>query len=205
MIFGTVFTGHVKTQNKQWIESKVFCLGIPLYVTNTMLVTDVTGSGRRGVEIKTSSISIIAAILRPIVTILCVFSVGAFLANTDTMFWLLGPAIISIALFVYCWFFFGKTTKHEKFVRKQLGDVFGLYFMPQWLHDHEVNSHFEKLKNAYVAKYGAADWKEKLKSAKFQNVDGFSLYYSLTLLENHIGYNAETEALLKDIEAQNAS
>jgi hypothetical protein len=79
MIFGTVFTGHVKTQNKQWIESKVFCLGIPLYVTNTMLVTDVTGRGRRGVEIKTNSISIIAAILRPIVTVLCFFQLALFL------------------------------------------------------------------------------------------------------------------------------
>lgn len=203
MIIGTVFTGHVKTQNKQWIESKVFCLGIPLYITNTMLVTDVTGRGRRGVEIKTNSISIIAAIIRPIVSIAWVFSIGAFIGNYDTMLWLLWPSIISTALLVYCWFFFGKTTKHEKFVRQQLGDVFGLYFMPHWLHDHEVNTHFEKLKKAYVAKYGAADWKEKLKSAKFQHIDGFSLYYSLTFLENHIGYNAETEALLKDIEAQN--
>jgi hypothetical protein len=170
-----------------------------------MLVTDVTGRGRRGVEIKTNSISIIAAIIRPIVTIAWVFAIGAFIGNYDTMLWLLGPAIISTALFVYCWFFFGKTTKHERFVRQQLGDVFGLYFMPHWLHDHDVASHFEKLKKAYVAKFGAADWREKLKGAQFQQVDGFSLYYSLTVLENHLAYNAETEAWLKDIATQSAA
>lgn len=205
MIIGTVFTGHVKTQNKQWIESKVFCLGIPLYVTTTMLVTDVTGRGRRGIEIKRNWTSIIAAFIRIISTLLCVFSIGGYIGNYGSQHWawLIYPAILSTALMIYCWFFFGKTTKHEKFVRQQLGDVFGLYFMPHWLHDYEVNNHFEKLKKAYVAKYGAADWKEKLKTAQFQHVDGFSLYYSLTFLENHIGYNAETEALLKDIEAQN--
>jgi hypothetical protein len=205
MIFGTVFTGLVKTQNKQWIESKVFCLGIPLYVTNTMLVTDIAGRGRRGIEIKTNSTSIIAAIIRPIVTILAVFSVGGYIGNSGDpkWSWLIFPAILSTALMVYCWFFFGKANKHEKFVRKQFAEVFGLYFMPHWLHDHMVASNFEKLKKAYVSKFGTTDWKEKLKSTQYQHIDGFSLYYCLTALENHLSYNAETEALLKDIAAQN--
>jgi len=205
MIIGTVFTGHVKTQNKQWIESKVFCLGIPLYITNTMLVTGVTGRGRRGIEIKTNSTSIIAAILRPIVTILCVFAVGGFIGNYGSAkwSWLIFPAIVSFALTIYCWFFFGKTTKHEKFVRQQFYQLFGLYFMPHWLQDHDIATKFDKLKKAYVAKFGTTDWKEKLKSTQFQHIEGFSLYYCLTALENNFANDAETEALLKEIAAQN--
>lgn len=204
MIFGTVFTGLVKTQNKQWIESKVFCLGIPLYVTNTMLVTDIAGRGRRGIEIKTNRTSIIAAIIRPIVTVLCVFSIGGFIGNygSAAWSWLIYPAIISLALTIYCWFFFGKTTKQEKFVRQQFGAVLGLYYMPKWLNASDVSTHFNKLKKAYVSKFGTTDWKEKLKSMFYHDED-FSLAYCLTSLENCLAYNADSEALLKDITAQN--
>jgi hypothetical protein len=202
MIFGTVFTGHVKTQEKQWIETKLFCLFIPLYVVNTMLVTDVTGNGRRGIPINTNSTSIIAAIIRPIVTVICLFSIGAFIGNYDTMLWLLIPAILSVPLFIYGWFFFGKTTKHEKFVRKQFGLLFGLYFMPEWLPRDQVISNFENLKKAYVSNFGTTDWKEKVRNAQY-NSEGFSLFYCLTALENCLDYNAETEKMLKEISAQN--
>lgn len=202
MIIGTVFTGHVKTQNKQWIETKMFCFGIPLYITNTMLVTDVTGRGRRGIEIKTNRMSILAAIIRPIVTIGWLISMGALIGNHDTMTWLWGPAILTTALFVYSWFFFGKTTKYEKFVRKQCGDVFGLYFMPEWLDAYEANGNFESAKKVYVAKFGTTDWKEKLKKMYYHD-EHFALAYCLTALENNIAYNPESEALLKEVATAN--
>jgi hypothetical protein len=201
MIFGTVFTGHVKTQEKQWIESKVFCLGIPLYVTNTMLVTEVTGNGRSGIEIKTNGVSIAAAVIRPIVTILCFFSVVAFIANYDEMLWLLGPAVVTSVLFVYSWFYFGKTTRHERFVRNQFGALFGFYFMPHWLESATAQSYLERLKAVYVSRYGATDWKEKLKGATYGE-EVFTICYCLVALENAMTHRAETDSMLKEIAAQ---
>jgi hypothetical protein len=203
MIFGTVFTGHVKTQEHQWIESKVFCLGIPLYVTTTMLVTEVTGSGGRlGIEIKTNKISIAAAVIRPIITIFFVFSVAAFIANYDEMLWLLAPAVTTTALFVYSWFFFGKTTKRERFVRKQFGTLVGIYFMPHWLDSNTVQSYINRLKEAYISHFGTTDWKVKLKGLKYED-DAFTICYCLTALENTIAYDAETDRMLNEIAAHN--
>jgi hypothetical protein len=204
IIIGAIFIGHVKTQASQWIETKVFCFVIPLYIINTMLITDVEGRGRRGIEIKTNRTSIIAAIIRPIVTGICIVAVGGFIGNygSRSWSWLIYPATISTALMIYCWFFFGRTTKREKFVRQQFGQVFGLYFMPEWLKAYEVKGKFEKAKKAYVSKFGTTDWKEKLKSMFYHDED-FSLAYCLTSLENSLAYNADSETLLKDITAQN--
>ncbi len=202
MIFGTVFTGHIKTQEKQWIESKVFCLGIPLYVTNTMLVTDVTGSGRRGIEIKTNSTSIAAAIIRPIVTVAWIFSVGAFIANYDEMFWLSGPALIFTALFVYSWFFFGKTTKDERFIRKQFGITIRCFILcPTGLNLCNIQSYLDKLKEVYLSHFDTTDWKERLKNLPYED-KAFTICFCMTALENAIAWNAETAKMLDDITAQ---
>ena len=205
-IIGTVFTGHVKTQERQWIETKAFVLIIPLYFMNSLLVTDVTGGGRRGIEIKTNRTSIIAAIIRLIVSFICVFFVGGFMGNygSATWAWLIYPAILSTALMIYCWFFFGKTTKKEKFVRQQFGEALGLYYMPEWLKASDASNHFKKLKKAYVSKFGTTDWKEKLPTM-FSHYDEFPLAFCLTALENSLDYNAETEVMLKEIVAKNVA
>ncbi|MFL9484943.1 hypothetical protein ACI6Q2_19315 [Chitinophagaceae bacterium LWZ2-11] len=201
MIFGTVFTGQIKSQEKQYIETKVFCVIIPVSVETTMLVTEVTANGRRGIEIKTNPTSIIAAAIRPIITVLFLFSFAAYLGNSDTMQWLLLPTLIGAVLFVYSWFFFGKTTKYEKFVREQFGKQFGLYFMPEWLNPNEQFIYFDNLKTFYVKNFGTTDWKEKVKTTPYYSEE-FSIFYCLTALENTLNYNSGTDKMLKEIATQ---
>lgn len=196
MIFGTVFTGQVKTQEKQYIESKLFCFIVPLSVITTMLVTEVTPKGRLGLQIKTNKTSIIAAAIRPLISIPFIFSFIAFLANYDTMFWLLVPTLILFFLFVYAWFFFGKTTKSERFIRSQFGKQLGLYFMPNWLKSEDLKGMFEVLKNKYTSEFGDTDWKEKFKTISSKN-DNFSLVFCLTALENEIIKDPKIDKLIK--------
>ena len=198
MIFGTVFTGQVKTQERQYVETKVFCFVIPLYVVTTLLVTKVTAEGRLGMEIKSNRISILAATIRPIISVIWVFATGAFIGNYDTMLWLLVPLTISIFLFIYFWFYFGKTTKQERFVREQFGKIFGLYFLPRWLKPLDLKTKFEGLKKVYISNYGQSDWKDKIKGMPYYKEE-FPLLYCLTALENTIDYNPETEKLLNEI------
>ena len=198
MIFGTVFTGQVKTQNKQYIETKVFCLIIPLAVVTTLLVTEVVANGRRGLEIKSNRTSIIAATIRPLISLPCLFAVVAYIANYDTIKWLLIPALLAIPLFVYVWFYFGRTTKYERFVREQFGKQFGFYFMPNWLKPYDLKSKFEELKKIYISNFGTSDWKEKIIDMPYYNEE-FPLLYCLTSLENTINNKPETEKMLKNI------
>jgi hypothetical protein len=198
MIFGTVFTGQVKTQERQYIETKVFCFIVPLFVVTTLLVTEVTANGRRGLEIKSNRASIIATIIRPLISVLCIFAIGAFIGNYNTMLWLLIPALLTTALFIYVWFYFGKTTKYERFVREQFGKQFGLYFMPNWLKPFELKSKFEGLKKIYISNFGTTDWKEKIRNMPYYKEE-FSLLYCLSALENTINNNPETEKMLREI------
>jgi hypothetical protein len=200
MIFGTVFTGQVKTQEKQYIETKVFCFIIPLWVVSTLLVTEWIVNGRKGIEIKTNSISVIASIIRPLVTLLLVGVVGVYLGN-DNMQWLVIPGIVTILLFCYCWFYFGRTTKYERFVREQFGKQIGLFIMPNWLKNYEVKTNYEKLKKIYVTNFRTSDWKEKITKIPYYNEE-FSLAYCITALENEYEKNPDTEKILKDIAAK---
>ena len=203
MIFGTVFTGQIKTQGKQYIETKMFCLIIPIYVVNTLLVTDIVGNGRKGIEIKTNIHSIIASIIRIIITIICVFSIGAYIGNYDEMAWLAIPTITSLFLTIYFWFYFGKTTKYERFARKQFAKEFELYILPSWLKNSTLRFYFESLKKKFTTKYGKEmNWKEKLLNASKFDED-FSLFYCLTALESELGDNTELKKILKDITLKN--
>jgi len=196
MIFGTVFTGQIKTQNKQYVETKMLCIFIPIYVMTTMLVTEVLPSGRQGIEIKTNPLSIVAAAVRSIITVIFLFSLVAFIANYDTMMWLLIPTIVSLALFVYLWFYFGRTTPYEKFVREQFGTIFGIYAMPEWLMEDVCQRYYERAAAAYEQKYNARDWKDKLKSTMPGESD-FTLGYCIAHLENVLNGDTEIKILLR--------
>ena len=196
MIFGTVFTGQIKTQNKQYIETKMLCIFVPIYVVTTMLVTEVLASGRMGIEIKTNPLSIVAAALRSIITIIFLFSLAAFLANYDTMTWLLIPTIVSLILFVYLWFYFGRTTPYERFVREQFGKTFGIYAMPEWLQENACRNYYERAVVAYEKNYNTRDWKDKLNSTMPGESD-FNLGYCITYLESILNRDTEIEILLR--------
>jgi hypothetical protein len=199
---GNAFTGQVKTQSAQWIETELFWFIIPLYAVSAMFVSDVDARGRVGFGIKINKTSAIAAFVRPVFFLLSIFSVGAYIGNFDIMPWLMIPAVLSTALFVYFARYFGKTTKKEQFVRKQFGELLGYYFMPQWLLPHSLSVHFDNLKRVYTTSFGTIDWKERLRNTQYYD-EGFQLFFCLTSLENCINYKADTEKMLNEIAIQN--
>jgi hypothetical protein len=197
MTIGTIFIGQIKTQEGQYVETKMFCFIFPLYVVTTLLVTGITGDGRVGVEIKTQKISVIAAYLRLFITIAFIFSIGATIGNYDTMSWLFIPLIFTAGLTVYLWFYFGKSTKYENFIREQFAKQLDLYILPKWMKPHQVKNHFETFKKAYLAKNNASDW--KVNTGKLNHYDeAFSLAFCLTALENEMKHDDSANNVLKN-------
>ncbi|WP_271766122.1 hypothetical protein [Aquimarina algiphila] len=197
MIFGTVFTGQIKSQNKQCIETKVFCFIVPIYVMTTTLVTDMLPRGRKGVEIKTNKTSIIAAFIRPIISVLTFFSIGAYIGNFENneWQWLIIPSLISISLFVYFWFYFGKTTKKEAFIRNQFAKETGLYFIPNWMKNMNLKHFFAELKKKYKQEFNDESWNDKLIGlSKYDS--NFSLFFCLTALEAELNNDLKKKDLI---------
>ncbi|NVK08331.1 MAG: hypothetical protein HWD89_04715 [Tenacibaculum sp.] len=200
MIFGTVFTGQIKSQNKQCIETKVFCFVIPIYIMTTTLVTDVVPKGRKGIEIKTNKISVIAAIIRPIISVLTFFSIGAYIGNlgNDEWQWLIIPSIISFSLFIYFWFFFGKTTKKEAFIRSQFAKETGLYFIPNWLKKMNLKYFFNELNKKYRKDFDDELWDDKLIGLSKYDPK-FSLLFCLTALDGELNNDVRKKELINTI------
>ena len=152
MILREAFLGKIKTQNKQFIETKFFCIGIiPINPISSMLVTESDGNSRIGIEIMKNKLSILAVILRLLSTIMFLSSgifypSGYFEENTMLKVF---KVIITLLLAIYFWFFFGKTTKKEKFIRNQFVKIYGLYFMPEWLYLDEFEKFNESAKNLF--------------------------------------------------------
>ncbi len=200
MIFGTVFTGQIKSQNKQCIETKVFCFIIPVYIMTTTLVTDVIPRGRKGIEIKTNKISVIAAIIRPIISVLALFSIGAYIGNfgNDEWQWLIIPVIIAFSLFIYFWFFFGKTNKKEAFIRNQFAKETGLYLIPNWLKKRKLEHFFYELNKKYKKDFDNELWSDKLVGlSKYDQ--SFSLFFCLTALEAELKNDLNKKELIDKI------
>ena len=200
MILGTVFTGQIKSQNKQCIETKVFCFIIPVYIMTTTLVTDILPRGRKGIEIKTNKISVIAAFIRPVISVLTFFSIAAYIGNLgDSRWqWLIIPSVISLILFIYFWFFFGKTTKKETFIRNQFATETGLYFIPNWIKNINLKHFFTELKKKYQQEFDNELWSEKLIGlSKYDSK--FSLFFCLTALEAELNNDSKKKDLIDRI------
>lgn len=186
MTLREAFLGKIKIQNKQFIETKFFCIGIiPINPISSMLVTELDGNSRIGIEIMKNKLSILAVILRLLSTIMFLSSgifypSGYFEENTILKVF---KVIITLLVAIYFWFFFGKTTKKEKFIRNQFGKIYGLYFMPEWLYLDEFEKFNESAKKIFIAKYSSESWSEKLNTSRY-NDDDFALFYCLSYFEN---------------------
>jgi hypothetical protein len=197
MIFGTFFTGRVKTQNEQFIETKIFSFIIPIYPISSMLVTETLSRGRRGIDIMKNKLSVIAAILRILSTFSFLFFSFIYHGSySESIFIKILRVIIPLSLAIYFWFFFGKTKSKEKFVRNQFGKIFGLYFMPEWLYLDEFKKMNDDAKKTYRTKNSSDSWIEKLNTTKF-NDDDFALIYCISYFENILNPNKNTSELLE--------
>jgi len=204
MRFGTLFTGHVKTQDRQCVETKVFSFIIPVYIMNSILVTAIVGRGRQGLEIKTNKISVIASLLRVLATASFFFFTAAYIGNfgTKRWEWLIFPAVTSFILSIFFWFFFGKTTKKEKFIRDQFFKKTEYYLMPSWLKTKNLTHYFYKLKKEYKGKFKNESWADKLRDLSKNNPE-FPLCFCLTALDAELNKNDELEIQINDIVKKN--
>ena len=199
MTLGEMFLGKIKTQNKQYIETKFFCIGIiPINPISSILVTESNSNGRKGIDIMKNKMSIIAVILR-FVSTFCFLSSGIFYPSgffkEDVIMKIL-KVLITLLLTIYFWFFFGKTTKKEEFIRKQFGEIFGLYFMPEWLYLDEFEKFNESAKTFFITKFSSQNWSEKLNKAKYNDND-FALFYCLSYFENILHPNKKVENIIQ--------
>ncbi|RZJ69158.1 hypothetical protein [Flavobacterium sp.] len=196
IIIGTLFAGQTKTQNGQYIATKMFVLGIPLFPTMSMFVTKKeTLGGRYGFEIPKNTASIVASYLRiltvPALIIMLVANSQSYETN-----WTLSLLILAmIGLMVYIWFFLGKTTDKERFSRTQFGKVFEVYFMPEWLYYEDLERFHKSGKALYELKFPDEDWEEKLKYIKPSDPD-FALVYCRAYLEIQLHEKDGKRALL---------
>jgi hypothetical protein len=199
MILSEVFLGKIKKQNNQYIETKFFCIGIiPMNPISSILVTEVNNDGRKGIEIKKNKLSIFAVIFRFLSTF-CFLSSGIFYPSgffeQDTVLKVF-KVLITLSLTIYFWFFFGKTTKKEKFIRNQFGKIFGLYFMPEWLYLEEFEKFNDSAKTFFITKFNSQNWSENLNKSKHDE-DDFALFYCLSYFENILHPNKKNEKILQ--------
>ncbi|MCL5247655.1 hypothetical protein M4I21_17695 [Cellulophaga sp. 20_2_10] len=200
MIIGTVFTGQIKSQNGQYIETKAFCFILPIYRTNTLLVTGLEGSGRKGIEIKPNKMSLIASYIRLIVTIPAVFAIIAGLNNINNSEWqwLMIPALILLCLSIYFWLFFGKSTKKETFIRYHFHKKTKLYVLPEWLKYKDLKLFYNNLKNEYKTIQNDELWAEKLIGLPTYDTN-FSLYFCLTALDAELNKTLKSKKVISEI------
>jgi len=184
MIFGSTFSGHVKTQNHQWVESKVIAFFIPIAIPYSFLVTEVTGTGRKGIELNVVPISVTAILLRAIVTVVSFFTVAASVANVTNLPWLIPVALVSLAGFYYAWFVFGKTKPEEMLVREAFYRTTGFSVMPEWLRNSQLTSFYTSLYQHY---------QHNLKDRELSSLDENALYQLLAFRSMEKIWNKQQE------------
>ncbi|GGH70906.1 hypothetical protein HNQ91_003117 [Filimonas zeae] len=167
MIFGSTYSGHVKTQNHQWVESKVVAFFIPIAIPSSFLVTEVTVAGRRGIELNIVPVSVTAILLRAIVTVIAFFAVAASAANVTNLPWLIPVALASLVAFYYAWFVYGKTQPEEMLVREAFYRTTGFSVLPEWLRNAQLTSFYSSLYQHY---------QQNLKDREISSLDENALY-----------------------------
>jgi hypothetical protein len=170
MIFGSTFSGQIKTQNGQWIETRVHAFILPVSCPYSLLVTERDSTARKGLPLKTLPLSVVAMTIRSIVTVLAFCSVAIVLANWGEMLWMIPVSLAAIALFVYVWFHFGKTSTDEMLVREAFFRSTGFSVLPEWLSGGEAASLHTNLKRNYIS---------HLQGVKMNDLDEARLYQLL--------------------------
>src|SRR4051812_48307842 len=114
MVIGTAFLGKVKEVNKQWVETKFFILGLPLFPLSSMLVTSSNFRSRQGMHIPLNSTSVIAGYGRLLTFLLGLILFVFGLSNPErdsinTILAVIGAALLALWFFLY--FKFGKASE----------------------------------------------------------------------------------------------
>lgn len=196
MLIGTVFLGKVKKLENQWVETTFVIFGIPLYPTDSMLVTSVTAANeRRGIPIPLDKKSVIAGYLRGIVSAVALIMFVAALNMGGWMILLTGAVAL---LWYYLFFLLGKPSSAEIAARRRIGKVTGYYALPEWLDRMFMHETLPIVILNYKSLFKDADWKEDLQQAAIP-VEKRQYLYVLALFESKLRPTAENSKLFDKI------
>ncbi len=202
MVIGTVFLGKVKEMNGQWIETKFFILGLPLFPTSSMLVTAAKHGSRQGMSIPLNATSIIAGYAR-LFTFIAAFILLALglmgNAGPGSAGVLITVALALAALWAFFYFSFGKPTTEEMEQRNRLGNATGIYAMPHWFSFDDALANLKNYEYHYYQTFPNSNWKTDANN-QIIPADKKALLYQIALFNFIIDSSAENEALLEKVE-----
>ncbi|AYL98266.1 hypothetical protein [Mucilaginibacter celer] len=177
MLIGSLFLGRVHEVNGQWIETKFVVFGIPLFPTGSMLVTKSAWRSRNGFNISLNKQSIIAGYARMFSVITAAIFFILFFLDRDAGSLL--PGFCFLAVWAYFYFVFGSPGTAEAEDRKRMGDLTGLYILPEWLSPEDAWRIYERLEKKYRKEFDNADWLHDLQQNEIAPVK-LPLLYALS-------------------------
>jgi len=192
MIIGTMFLGKVKEINKQWIETKFFILGVPLFPTSSMLVTASAHNSRQGISIPLNATSVIAGYAR-LFTFLAALGLilGGMIEANNTL------TLVGVAFAIawgYFYFKFGKPSAEEIAERSKLGNAIGIYALPNWYDFDGAMRNLNHLQFHYKGKFNS-DWKTDLSSGDVSS-EKIPVLYALAVCNYMIDQSPANDDML---------
>jgi hypothetical protein len=149
MLFGENFAGHIRTQNNQWVETRIISFIIPFQIPYSFFVIGVErGKGRNwktGLELKLVKQSVFALFLRAFIHIATLGAIIISIIHPP----LLIIAFLALTIWVYICFIFGKTPASEMLIREAMFRTTGYSIMPEWLKEADVNRFHQVTEELY--------------------------------------------------------
>jgi hypothetical protein len=189
----------LKKQNNQFILANFRCvLMLFLSIEDVMFITEKTSDGEmKGFDIDTQSLFRLRYYGVLISGIVAIFA-SLFLIVVAISFLSILILIFSIGLFVGT-FFITKSNSKEKFVREQFYKTIGCCIMPEWLYDYEFNNFYQAMQEKYTQHFGDFNALGIVIKNYQPNVDGFSLLFCLSYMDNvKNGKKIANKALLEN-------
>jgi hypothetical protein len=182
--FGTGFYGRIASHEGHWIESKFFhIMFVPIFPVGSMYVTDSEFRKRAGVDIPTQGKSVLATYLRLFSGMFAAFMLydifgdyGSVVFYEHSFLFRCVLALLSIVLWVYLCFFFGKASAADKQMRNKVQSVSGMYALPHWLDYSFLRQMLEVYENRYAEKYPGRNWKKDVEIANLDTDQRRNIY-----------------------------
>ena len=207
MTLGTLFLGKVKSLNNQFIETKFFAIGIPIYPVSSIYVTEKNYNQRLGLALPLNKTSVIAGYMRFYIGALAVFcllegellifAMGISPVN-HTLFILLKYLLVAIFILIWAYFmfYFGKSTKAETDLRNKVGKVTGYYIVPSWFDHGFCLEIYDQYAKRYKEMKPNGDWRKDISTLSYADND-LSIYYVLSLFNYVTEPNDESYKLFE--------
>jgi hypothetical protein len=196
IIFGTGFYGKIEDYKNHRIETKFFHIFfIPLFPTSSMYVTSSTFRERTGLELALHTKSIKAAYGRFFTFLIAGFFLFWTYQNGIQNFLTESIFGFSMAgLWIYLYFFYGKSTNEEMEIRDKIASCTGMYALPHWFSFNQAGSRLKFFSDIYKERYPNGDWKADLRNNHGDH-EKLKLLYAIALFNCMIYDTLENEEL----------